>query len=104
MQRTHSIGSMIELSRVVRFCVDGRPLPTGASLPQVHNGVAGWPAMSGLGAFYELVVSCRGEPDATTGFLVNIKTIDDAVRRCAIPLIQKAFGEARAQGTDEEDL
>jgi 6-pyruvoyltetrahydropterin/6-carboxytetrahydropterin synthase len=46
--------------------------------------------MRGLGRHYELVVRVRGEVDATTGYLVNIKEIDQAVRAAAVPLITEA--------------
>jgi 6-pyruvoyltetrahydropterin/6-carboxytetrahydropterin synthase len=46
---------------------------------------------AGLGAHYELVVTCRGEVDPTHGYLINIKEIDHAVRTHAIPLIQSAL-------------
>ena len=46
--------------------------------------------MQGIGAYYELDVRCTGTPDLTTGYLVNISAIDEAVRLHAIPLIQQA--------------
>ena len=46
--------------------------------------------MRGIGAYYELHVLCAGEPDPQTGYLVNIKTIDRAVRESVLPLIQSA--------------
>lgn len=83
---------MIELSRAVRFSV---PLdPAADQHPDGRNTFAGWPAMVGLGAWYELVVTCRGEPDAATGYLVNIKAIDAAVRRHALPIVRDAIGHA----------
>jgi 6-pyruvoyltetrahydropterin/6-carboxytetrahydropterin synthase len=79
----------IELSRTVRFCVPlGSPAPTGDD--GRHNTFAAWPSMRGLGAYYELTVTCRGAPDPRTGYLLNISGIDDAVRTVAIPLIEAA--------------
>lgn len=49
--------------------------------------------MRGLGAHYELEITCGGVPDATSGYLVNIKIIDQAARRSVIPMIAKAFNE-----------
>ena len=46
--------------------------------------------MRGLGRHYELAVRVRGEIDPTTGYLINIKEIDHAVRAAAIPLITEA--------------
>ncbi|MEZ6317866.1 MAG: 6-carboxytetrahydropterin synthase [Phycisphaerales bacterium] len=57
------------------------------------DGDSGVPAMSGLGRFYELVVACRGEPHPDSGYLVNIKAIDRAVRSAAVPLIAAACRE-----------
>lgn len=49
--------------------------------------------MRGLGRYYELDTICRGEPDATTGYLIDIKAIDDAVRASAVPIIVQACDE-----------
>lgn len=45
--------------------------------------------MLGLGAYYELRVTCVGEPNPRTGYLINIKDIDEAVRSVAVPLISR---------------
>lgn len=79
---------MVELSRSVRFSVAlGGPSEAGQS---GRNTFAGWPTMTGLGAYYQLDVTCRGEADSTTGYLLNISEIDGAVRRHALPLIVAA--------------
>ena len=49
-----------------------------------------------LGAYYELDVTCRGEPDPITGYLINITAIDRAVRAVAIPRIRDALRSAVA--------
>jgi 6-pyruvoyltetrahydropterin/6-carboxytetrahydropterin synthase len=88
---------MIELARTVRFCVNladssrSAPLSVGR-----HNTFAGWPAMHGLGAFYELHVTCRGQPDPVTGYLMNISAIDRAVRDHALPIVDAAVRQAPA--------
>lgn len=43
--------------------------------------------MRGLGRYYELMVTCRGEADAQTGYFINIKEIDEVVRSHAIPVL-----------------
>lgn len=43
-----------------------------------------------MGSHYELRVRCRGEPDPRTGYFLNIKHIDEAVRSEAIPIIEAA--------------
>jgi 6-pyruvoyltetrahydropterin/6-carboxytetrahydropterin synthase len=81
---------MLELSRTVRFCVSTHQHPADAN-PIVRNGFGGSPVMHGLGAYYELVVRCRGVADRATGFLTNISNIDTGVREAAIPIIEDAY-------------
>ena len=79
---------VLRITRTVRFAVGGDS-PNAA--PEPDNSFAGAPSMHGLGAHYELDVSCRGEADPTTGYFINIKAIDRATRDVAIPLISDAF-------------
>lgn len=84
---------MLELSRIVRFNID---LYSGAGHANVagrHNTFAGWPSMASLGAFYELQVTCRGEADPVTGYMMNISEIDKAVRSRALPIIAQTLRE-----------
>jgi 6-pyruvoyltetrahydropterin/6-carboxytetrahydropterin synthase len=75
---------MLSITRAVRFCVN----PPGISEPdRAHNTYAAAPTMIGLGAYYELVATCVGDPHPVTGYLVNITDIDRAVREVAIPRI-----------------
>lgn len=55
-----------------------------------RNGFAGKPAMSGLGRYYELDVTVTGTPEPSTGYLVNIKTIDAAAHASIVPAIGTA--------------
>ena len=87
---------MIELSRTVRICLDDPP-PGGHG--DGANGYGGKPAMAGLGRFYEVTVRCAGEPDASTGYLINIKEIDAAVREGASPIL--ASGAHEGHPTEE---
>jgi len=77
---------MLELTRTIRFCVNDTPDPPGPR----DNTYAAWPAMRGLGRYYELSVRCRGEADPQTGYFINIKHIDEAVRDHALPVIERA--------------
>ena len=43
--------------------------------------------MRGLGRFYQVQVTCRGEADPTTGYCLNIHAIDEAVRRHVLPYL-----------------
>ena len=90
---------MIELRRAVRFAVPLAPprdpgsssAPIGIDPPKADtNGYAGVPAMHALGAHYELLVACRGTPDPATGYFMDIKLIDRAVRAHAVPRIAAA--------------
>ena len=79
---------MIELSRKVRFCLND----AAASLADKHvHGFSGWPAMRDLGRFYQLNVICHGEVDPQTGYFINIKIIDQAVREYALPYLQNVI-------------
>ncbi|USN98206.1 MAG: 6-carboxytetrahydropterin synthase [Phycisphaeraceae bacterium] len=88
---------MLRLSRTVRFTISDSPTPgTGV------NGFGGKPAMSGLGRYFEVDIRCEGEPDACTGYLINIKDIDDAVRTTIVPCLADASsdtGPVRLVGT-----
>lgn len=83
---------MLILSRVVRFTINP---PLHAAQPGFPdpNGYGGIPAMVGLGRYFELNVRCRGEPDAVTGYLVNIKDLDAAVRDSVVPRIADACNQ-----------
>jgi 6-pyruvoyltetrahydropterin/6-carboxytetrahydropterin synthase len=81
---------MVELGRTVRLCLDDRPAGRrGTAAGPVHNGFSGWPAMRGLGRFYEIHVTCRGPVDPATGYSVDIKDIDRGVRERVLPYLSK---------------
>ncbi|MBX3351306.1 MAG: 6-carboxytetrahydropterin synthase [Phycisphaeraceae bacterium] len=87
---------MLLLARTVRFAVNDR-----ADSPSGPNGYAGRPPMRGLGRHYELDVVCRGEADPATGYFLDIKAIDEAARRGAIPEIERACRDAPAREASE---
>lgn len=87
---------MVLLSRTVRFCIND-PGPVDGRDSASSNTFAGAPSMSGLGRYYELVVRCRGEVNPATGYFVNIKAIDQAVRAAAVPIIARACVEDPSQ-------
>jgi 6-pyruvoyltetrahydropterin/6-carboxytetrahydropterin synthase len=88
---------MLALSRTVRCCLSGDPADLDA--PR-DNTFSAWPAMRGLGRYYELTVACRGEADPRTGYFINIKEIDRAVRERALPvLIDRLADDATAADT-----
>ncbi len=82
---------MLELSRTVKFCVNAASL-RGLDTAR-HNTFASWPAMRGLGRYYELAVTCEGEADPQTGYFINIKMIDQAVRDHVVPVLAAQVDE-----------
>lgn len=52
--------------------------------------------MQGLGRYYELHVSVLGGVQPVTGYLVSIKTLDEAARRSAVPIVVRACAERPA--------
>lgn len=82
---------MFRLSREVRFAVD--PRAADAPVPAGRNGFAGKPPVTAMGqCYYSLVVTVAGETDRESGYLTNIKLVDEAVRERAIPRVQAAVG------------
>lgn len=82
---------MIELTRTVRFCINDDGAEGGRD--RADNTFAAYPSMRGLGRYYEIAVTCRGEVDPATGYFLNIKTIDQAVRAAAVPIVARACRE-----------
>jgi 6-pyruvoyltetrahydropterin/6-carboxytetrahydropterin synthase len=89
---------MIQLQRTVRFCINPEPPaenPVADGLDDSgSNGFGGKPAMRGLGRYYELTLFVRGEPDPQTGYLINIKELDQIARDRLIPLIEQCCRDA----------
>jgi 6-pyruvoyltetrahydropterin/6-carboxytetrahydropterin synthase len=76
----------------VRFCVNDSSAPSAGWGP-ADNTFAAYPAMRGMGRYYEVEVRCRGTPSEATGYFLNIKQIDQAVRSAGVPLIERACRE-----------
>lgn len=85
IKESATINRMVELTRCVRFSLNDVPSVDVGK----YNTFSAWPAMQGLGRYYELLVTCRGEPDAQTGYFLNIKQIDTAVRDHVLPYLQQ---------------
>lgn len=81
-----------DLTRTIRFCL-GPDGSLAVDTPR-DNSYAAWPPMRGLGRYYEIEVTCRGSVDAATGYMVNIKHIDDAVRADVLPAIAAVANDA----------
>ncbi|MEM9064662.1 MAG: 6-carboxytetrahydropterin synthase [Planctomycetota bacterium] len=80
----------VTLERTVRFFINPRPDRS----PLASSGFAGNPGPDGLARYYEIDAACSGTPDPTTGYLVNIKTVDQAVRSTAVPMLERAATES----------
>jgi len=78
---------LTSLTRTVRFAVNP---PSQARDSGWDNGKGGAPAVVGLGRWFEFTVECRGEPDPATGYLVDIRTIDRAIRNDIAPIVARA--------------
>lgn len=84
--------TVVELRRTVRFFLNGcDPDPP----PDRHNGFAAWPPVRGLGRFYQIAVICCGPADPVTGYFINIKEIDDAVRQQVLPYLRQIIASPR---------
>ena len=59
--------SVVELTRIVRFHLDGSPSPLGC------NGYAGRPGLSKIAPMVEVHITLRGEPDPKTHYVLDIK-------------------------------
>lgn len=103
---------VVLLTRTIRFAafgalsgVEGVAVPGDGDV----NGYGGRPSLGVLGGGrdggggvawawgrqLELVVVCRGEPDPATGYLINIKAIDEGVRGGVLPRIERAIASGR---------
>ena len=78
---------MFRLTREVRFGLDGEAPPGPDAL---LNAFAAAPPVRGLGRFCVVRLTVAGELEASTGYLMNIKRIDRAVRDVAIGMLATA--------------
>jgi 6-pyruvoyltetrahydropterin/6-carboxytetrahydropterin synthase len=105
---------MVRLSREVRFSINAADGQLGQS---PSNSFGGFPTATGISPFLCLQVSVRGIPSETTGCVLNIKEVDQAVRARAIPicaafiasgksdaaaLLRQLFGELKTAWRDVE--
>jgi 6-pyruvoyltetrahydropterin/6-carboxytetrahydropterin synthase len=77
---------MFQLTREVRFAINCRPDDQLRGKPA--NSFAGYPSLNGLGHYFALQVKLGGKLQPDSGYLCNIKDIDNAVRQSAIPMIE----------------
>lgn len=89
---------MVLLTRTVRFSVN-TPGTTAEADQGGDNTFAAYPSMRGAGRHYEMDIRCRGTIDPATGYFLNIKEIDRAVRGTVIPRISAGVNDAGAEPT-----
>lgn len=70
----------------------------------VTNSWGGWPSAVGVAPYLILRIIVSGEPDATTGYLVNIQELDMLLRRHAIPIAARELSEVGVALTGERLL
>jgi 6-pyruvoyltetrahydropterin/6-carboxytetrahydropterin synthase len=85
---------MIRLTRETRFTID----PSNPSRSDVTNSHGGFPSQTGFGNFFALRVTLEGKLQADTGYLRNIKEIDQAVREHGIAVIGQCMAERTGPG------
>lgn len=79
---------MLVLRRVFRL-----NLGAGASADagEARGGFAGSPVLTGLGAQHEFEIALAGAPDARTGYVADIKDVDEAASRALAPVVRRAW-------------
>ena len=92
---------MIQLTREVRFSAERDWDREAVLASPIINAWAGWPISAGLSPYLRLLATVTGEPDPATGYLCNIKLIDDLIRGRAIPLILALLAESGSLMTAE---
>ncbi|MFO0837972.1 MAG: 6-carboxytetrahydropterin synthase [Phycisphaerae bacterium] len=79
------MAAMIHLTREVRFSVDRDWAGHIEFTRPVTNSWGGWPSAVGLIPYLCVRATVSGAPDPLTGYLCNIKLIDDLLRQHTIP-------------------
>jgi 6-pyruvoyltetrahydropterin/6-carboxytetrahydropterin synthase len=87
---------MFRLTREVRFAINQTRDDQLSRRPT--NSFAGYPSLTGLGHYSTLAATIAGELDPSSNYLLNIKQIDEQVRRRAIPLVDHAIRQQQFQG------
>lgn len=80
---------MIRLSRELRTMLASHSAPVG------KNAWAGSPVATELAPFVITRVIVSGEPDPTTGYLCDIKVLDDWMREQVLPVLRQSVASAQ---------
>jgi 6-pyruvoyltetrahydropterin/6-carboxytetrahydropterin synthase len=86
---------MFQLTRETRFAIN--PGETVSGPPT--NSYAGYPSLNGFGHCFTLRVTLAGDLHPDTGYLRNIKEIDDVVRRRGIQIVADAIKSGASVAT-----
>src|SRR5262245_25000330 len=81
---------MFRLTREVRFALNGSDDPQLRNPPA--NSFAGYPSLAGVNPQLALQITLEGDLQPHSGYLRNIKEIDDVVRRRVIPRMSEIIG------------
>ena len=87
---------VFRLTREVRFAVNALPDEQLAARPT--NSFGGFPSLTGAGQYFALAVTLSGELHAQTSYLLNIKQVDETVRRQVIPALTELVRAGRFGG------
>jgi 6-pyruvoyltetrahydropterin/6-carboxytetrahydropterin synthase len=93
---------MFRLTREVRFAVNS--VPDQQLSASATNSFAGFPSLTGFGQFLTISVTLEGELRPESSYLRNIKDIDDAVRRIAIPIVSEGIREGQSAARTLQDV
>ena len=84
---------MFHLTREVRFAVNLQDDGHLADSPS--NSFGGFPSLIGAGQQFALQVTLSGDLHPRTNYLLNIKEIDQAVRKTIVPLVSQRWRGGR---------
>src|SRR5687767_1725195 len=87
--------AMFRLTREIRFAVNDTPGAVGEPerADPVSNSYAGWPSLRGVGHYFALQMTLRGDLDPTSQYLVNIKRMDAVARERAVDALRACVAE-----------
>jgi 6-pyruvoyltetrahydropterin/6-carboxytetrahydropterin synthase len=89
---------MFRLSREVRFAINLRAADDTAQAAPPANSHGGFPALCDLGHYLALRVTLSGALDPATGYMCNIKAVDEVVRRRVVPVISRRLRDGVSAG------
>lgn len=75
---------MISLTREIRFSLEGQQAPPALNPSGSANSWAGWPTALALAPFLRVELTLVGSPHRDSGYLCDIKILDDLLRSHAL--------------------